>query len=668
MTADRIEAPPLRFAGLIGLAAVAAAIAAAMTAQTLAARLPSDLWWQAVTAPDLADPRQFLVHFAVLPRIVTCWLCGASLALAGTLLQQALQNPLVEPGTLGLSSGAFLALTIALVLLPDLGRLGQEAVAMIGSGLVAILVFGLMLARQLAPIPLLLAGMIAGMTCAALASCALLFANPYDTSLFLWGAGSLSQNDWSAVSLLWPQLALCAAVAVLLARPLDVMGLDAASARSLGLNVFGVRAAALAVATVLTASVTAAVGVIGFVGLAAPALAGMMGARRFAQRLLWAPPVGALLLWFSDQFVIVSSSLDREWIPTGAATALAGTPLLLWLAARSRMRREAPRAASWMQAARGRPLRLVAGFYVLLALSVVVSLFFGNGVHGWHWSDTAQMLELSPWRAPRLFGAIAAGAMLAVTGVLMQRLTGNAMAGPEVLGVGSGAALGMIALAFVAPAMSGVAQFIASACGAGSVLLVMAAMSRSAAFDPDRLLLVGIALAAFLNVAAVAVMATGNPNVVALRIWLSGSTQFVMRDQAALAIGLALALIGISLLAGRWLELLSLGGSTGQALGLNIAKARLAILLLAACLTAAAVLIVGPLGFVGLMSPHLARMAGLRRAGAELLGAALLGALIMALADWAGRNLLFPYQLPAGLVATFIGGPYFMWLMRKSGQ
>ena len=89
-------------------------------------------------------------------------------------------------------------------------------------------------------------------------------------------------------------------------------------------------------------------------------------------------------------------------------------------------------------------------------------------------------------------------------------------------------------------------------------------------------------------------------------------------------------------------------------------RGRLVLLLLAALLTAGATLIVGPLSFIGLLAPHLARLLGLARAVPQLLGAALLGALVMVAADWLGRTLLFPAQLPAGLLASLLGGAYFM--------
>ncbi|MFT8210966.1 MAG: iron chelate uptake ABC transporter family permease subunit [Symbiopectobacterium sp.] len=89
------------------------------------------------------------------------------------------------------------------------------------------------------------------------------------------------------------------------------------------------------------------------------------------------------------------------------------------------------------------------------------------------------------------------------------------------------------------------------------------------------------------------------------------------------------------------------------------------LLLLASVLTAMATLTVGPLSFVGLMAPHLARMMGFSRVIPQLCCSALIGGILMLLADWAGRMILFPNQVPAGLLATFIGAPYFIYLLRK---
>ncbi|RVB58288.1 iron chelate uptake ABC transporter family permease subunit, partial [Mesorhizobium sp. M7A.F.Ca.CA.001.06.1.1] len=115
----------------------------------------------------------------------------------------------------------------------------------------------------------------------------------------------------------------------------------------------------------------------------------------------------------------------------------------------------------------------------------------------------------------------------------------------------------------------------------------------------------------------------------------------------------------------RWLDILPLGSAAVQGLGINLKRARLLVLLAVAALTAASTLIVGPLTFIGLMAPHLARRLGLSRALPQAIGAVLAGALIMVAADWVGRIAIFPRQIPAGLVATLIGGPVLMWLLRR---
>jgi iron complex transport system permease protein len=89
------------------------------------------------------------------------------------------------------------------------------------------------------------------------------------------------------------------------------------------------------------------------------------------------------------------------------------------------------------------------------------------------------------------------------------------------------------------------------------------------------------------------------------------------------------------------------------------------VLLLSALLTAGATVVIGPLSFVGLMAPHLARLLGFPRARAQMIVAALIGALVMVVADWFGRNLIFPQQMPAGILAMLIGGPYLLWLLRR---
>ncbi|WP_200845340.1 iron chelate uptake ABC transporter family permease subunit [Roseomonas sp. 18066] len=158
---------------------------------------------------------------------------------------------------------------------------------------------------------------------------------------------------------------------------------------------------------------------------------------------------------------------------------------------------------------------------------------------------------------------------------------------------------------------------------------------------------------------------TGDPRLLPLLGWLAGSTYAVTAAEAGTACALAVVLLPLAGLAARWLAILPLGVATGTALGLPWTRLRPLLLGLAALLTGAATLLVGPLSFVGLMAPHLCRMIGLRGTAAPLAGAALAGALVMTLADWLGRTIAFPWQVPAGLVATLLGSAYLLGLMLR---
>ena len=127
-------------------------------------------------------------------------------------------------------------------------------------------------------------------------------------------------------------------------------------------------------------------------------------------------------------------------------------------------------------------------------------------------------------------------------------------------------------------------------------------------------------------------------------------------------------LLAITPLCRRWLTILPLGGDTARAVGMALTPTRIALLLLAACLTATATMTIGPLSFVGLMAPHIARMMGFRRTMPHIVISALVGGLLLVFADWCGRMVLFPFQIPAGLLSTFIGAPYFIYLLRKQSR
>lgn len=644
-------------------------VAGTLSVYNLHQQLPYSLWHHALWQPNIDDVQQMLFHYSSLPRIAVALLAGAGLGLVGLLFQQVLRNPLAEPATLGVSAGAQLGLTIATLWALPGGLVTQQFAAMLGAVVIGVLVFGIAWGKRLSPVTLILAGLVLGLYCGAVNGLLGLFNYQRLQSLYMWSSGALNQQDWNIASFLLPRVIIVWLLAFLLQRPMTLLGLDDGVAKNLGLGLSAARLAVLALAILMSAQLVNAVGMIGFIGLFAPLLAKMLGARRLFARLVMAPLIGALLLWFTDQ---VMQFLTRYWmeIPTGAATALVGAPLLLWLLPRLRNSMTPPPMDQGDKVLDERQhlVRWVSLALLVLLAGLAVALMAGRNATGWNWSTGADLQALLPWRMPRVMAALAAGIMLASSGVLIQKLTGNAMASPEVLGISSGAAFGVVLMMFIVPGDAFVWLLPAGSAGAAVTLLVIMVASGIRSFSAERMLLTGIALSTAFSTLLTLLLASGDPRMGGLLTWISGSTYSVTADAAWRTLGLAAILMLLVPFLRRWINILPLGSVTAKSVGMALTPSRMAILMLAAIMTAAATLTVGPLSFIGLMAPHMARMMGFRRAMPQWMVASILGGLLMVFADWCGRMFLFPNQIPAGLLATFIGAPYFIYLLRKQAK
>nr|CBX81655.1 Ferrichrome ABC transport system, permease protein fhuB [Erwinia amylovora ATCC BAA-2158] len=640
--------------------------ALALTLFNLQQHLPVTRWLNALSSPDSNHIEQMVFHYSLLPRLTLSLLVGAGLGLAGLLFQQVLRNPLAEPATLGVASGAQLGLTVVTLWGAAANVVPQPLAALIGAVLVGVIVFGVAWGKRLSPVTLILAGLVVSLYCGAVNQIVAIFNHDQLQNMFLWSSGSLNQMDWSRVAFLWPYLLCGLLLTLLLLRPMTLMGLDDGVAKNLGLAISLARIATLALAIVLSAALVNAAGIIGFVGLFSPLLARMLGFRRLFGRLMAAPLIGALLLWLADQSVLWLTGRIGE-ISTGTVTAVIGAPLLLWLLPRLRSAAQPPALdlGDKVPDERQRVLwwALLGGGILLLLIAAALSV--GRSADGWVWASGELWQQLLPWRGPRLVAALATGMMLGVAGCVVQRLTGNPMASPEVLGISSGAAFGVVIMLFIVPGDAFGWLLPAGSLGAALTLLIISVAAGRGGFSPERMLLAGMALSTAFTTLMMLLLASGDPRMRGIMAWMSGSTYPVEALQAQRTLVIALLLLAVVPLCRRWLTILPLGGVTARAVGMALTPSRLALLLLAAGLTAAATLTIGPLSFVGLMAPHMARMLGFRRALPQQVMAALLGGGLMVMADWCGRMLSFPDQIPAGLLATFIGAPYFIYLLRK---
>ncbi|WP_143807371.1 iron chelate uptake ABC transporter family permease subunit, partial [Pantoea conspicua] len=362
-------------------------LAAGLTLVNLQQALPPAQWWQALWSPATDNVAQMVFHYSLLPRLVLALLVGAGLGLAGLLFQQVLRNPLAEPTTLGVSSGAQLGITVATLWQLPGGAITQQFAALIGAVGVGVLVFGVAWRKRLSPVTLILAGLVLSLYSGAVNQIFAIFNHDQLQNMFLWSTGALNQMSWENVLQLWPRLLLALLLALALLRPLMLMGLDDGVAKNLGLALSLARIAALALAILLSAQLVNAAGIIGFIGLFAPLLAKLLGGRRLISRMLLAPLIGALLLWLADGCVQWLSVHWRD-VPTGTATALLGVPILLWLLPRLRTGSVSPalNQGDKIPAERQHLLRWALAGLLVLALLAWGGLAFGRNAQGWIWS------------------------------------------------------------------------------------------------------------------------------------------------------------------------------------------------------------------------------------------------------------------------------------------
>jgi iron complex transport system permease protein len=275
-------------------------------------------------------------------------------------------------------------------------------------------------------------------------------------------------------------------------------------------------------------------------------------------------------------------------------------------------------------------------------------------------------------RLPRVAGAAIVGAALASAGVLFQGLLRNPLADPYALGVSGGAALGgalgfLLSLSFSFLGFSPVP--ILAFGGALLAMSVVYGLARGGGRAPVvTLLLAGFAVSAMMGYAVSFLLILNDRlqlNLPRVYGWLLGGISVTQWGQ----LGVAVAMVGASIVGG-WLlrhslDALSLGEESAQQLGIAVEQDKRLVIVLGSILTGAAVALGGLIGFVGLFAPHVTRVVIGPRHSLLLPAAALVGAAFLVLADLLARSLLPPTEIPVGILTAFVGGPFFLWLLRR---
>ncbi|NEQ20629.1 MAG: iron ABC transporter permease [Microcoleus sp. SIO2G3] len=324
--------------------------------------------------------------------------------------------------------------------------------------------------------------------------------------------------------------------------------------------------------------------------------------------------------------------------------------------------------------------RVPLAISVLVTLTLVVMIFsIGYGEYPIAWFDVVKtLLGLQPdqsdyrfviytLRLPRVITAFLVGTGLAIAGTILQGLTRNPLAAPEILGVEAGAGLAAVSLIVLFPSVPILFLPIAAFAGASLAALLVYGLAWDQGSSPIRLILVGVGIGAVASAFTSLMITFGNIyDVSQALVWLAGSVYGRTWEQIQALLPWLIVFIPLSLVCARELNTLNLGEDVARGLGSRVEWQRGLLLLTSVALAGSSVATAGTIGFVGLMAPHLARQCVGTSHEGLMPTAALVGGLLVALADLLGRSLFAPIELPCGVITAAVGAPYFLYLLYRN--
>ena len=304
-------------------------------------------------------------------------------------------------------------------------------------------------------------------------------------------------------------------------------------------------------------------------------------------------------------------------------------------------------------------LTLASGEYQV-ALPDVIGALLGQAEGRIH-------MVVVEWRLPRTALALVLGAALGMGGAIFQSLTRNPLGSPDIIGFDAGSYTGALVVIIV---MQGGYYAIAGGALTGGLLtaLLVYLLAYSRGVQGFRLIIVGIGVSAMLNSLNTWMLLRAKLEVaMAAAIWGAGTLNGLGLDRLGPALLILAVLFPLALLMSRPMAQLELGDDAARALGVNAERTRLGLLVLGVALTATVTATAGPIGFVALSAPQLARrLTG--TAGVSMLPSAAMGALLLAGADFLAQRAFSPTQIPVGIVTVCLGGVYFVWLLLREAR
>ncbi|WP_368652513.1 iron ABC transporter permease [Ornithinibacillus sp. 4-3] len=598
-----------------------------------------------------------------LPRLVMGLLAGASLAVCGLLLQTMTKNPLASASTLGIHAGAFFFVVLGTVFFPAIKGSNPLFLTLAG-GLLAAFLVSYLVGKSFDPVRVALTGLIVTLLFSSLTSALQLLFQEEVSGLFLWGSGTLLQLDWSGVQFSLPILITTILILILFGHRFDLLLLGEEVATGLGQNVQYVKWLGWGGAIVLASTTVTVVGPIGFVGLLAPHLVRLLGFQTHRSMIIANIFVGSSLLIAAD--IIIRYLSPQTELPVGAMTAIIGAPALVYLALKMARNSKAGQVVGGKNRIQNKKL-----FFPVVIIAIIAMFLVSIGYGGTSFTPISEWIGnmfIIEFRLPRVLTCILIGMMMAVSGLLLQTVLRNPLADASVLGITSGANVVAVFFLLVFPWSPAIFVPIGALIGGLGTMFLLLLLSRKKGYDPLILLLVGIAISAISASIIQILLVRANVHATAALTWLAGSTYGTNWTGMYIALGTVLIVFPLIIRYFNIFEMMYFQEEIVTGLGVSVQKTRLMMIIIAVILSSISVSIVGAIGFIGLLAPHIAR---------QLVGPSfrfsipltlIIGSSLLLIADFLGRFLLAPMEIPAGIIVSLIGAPYLLYLLKKSNE
>ncbi|MBM0867250.1 FecCD family ABC transporter permease [Staphylococcus auricularis] len=299
-------------------------------------------------------------------------------------------------------------------------------------------------------------------------------------------------------------------------------------------------------------------------------------------------------------------------------------------------------------------LSLVLGSSSISTRDVIDYIFQGT--------DTKQTFIIHNVRMPRMIGAIVIGAALGLAGLLMQIMTRNPLASPQIFGINAGASFVIVLITMLVPALAPwdtLFAFVGAFLG-GLVVYLLSGSTK--AITPVKLALAGMAIHLFFSSLTEGIILLNEDSTTRVMFWLVGSLSTLKWTAVLSIIPWLILAFFVTILMSRQLSILELGDTMARGLGQNVTFIRIIIGLLVVILAGSSVSIAGPIGFVGLIVPHLVKHYVPRNYMYSVPLTMIMGADLLLISDVLSRYITYPFESPVGIVTAFLGATYFLFI------